>query len=494
MVLTTLAILVAASNSWPARARAGAQPPAPALSSEEFVARVAAGEVIDLVGAVVEGDVDLRAAGTITGPLRCQSCRITGSLNAADVIFDRVVDLRDSTVEGALELRGTVFRDHAAFGGVRVHDRASVASARFLRDGSFRQAHFNGESVFDQMEVEGRAFFQRVTFSDHASFRSATFDAAANFAQCRFLVGANFDDAVFEGPANFFLVEFEDSVSFEDVEFDAGGSFRLVRFRRGAMFDRVNSGESLNFDAAVLQGDVSFTNLTSSGSLSLAGILLQRSQLFMEQLSVEDFAMDVSAISAVRGPREQILELIESSAKARGDLALANDARYELLSLHGKQKSWLARGLDTVLYRGVAGYLVRPSHPLVAFLVLLMASALVRAAPALRDLASAHRPELPRRSRSGRTGVVDRSRRDLLDVQKGVVAVLGGLAAGLAVAVHRKPEIEIAEADRDQVRAYFVAALKALEFLAYKLLIILFLLALGNSSATIREVIDTVRQ
>ncbi len=79
-------------------------------------------------------------------------------------------------------------------------------------------------------------------------------------------------------------------------------------------------------------------------------------------------------------------------------------------------------------------------------------------------------------------------------MQKGVVAVLGGLAAGLAVAVHRKPGIEIAEADRDQVRAYFVAALKALEFVAYKLLIVLLLLALGNSSATIREVIDTVRQ
>lgn len=489
-----LAILVAAGGSSPARASGRAQAQAPVLSSEELVARAAAGEVIDLEGAIVEGDVDLRAAGTITGPVRCQSCRFTGSLNGTDVIFDRVVDLRDSTIEGALELRGTVFRDHAGFGGVRVDGRASVANARFLRDGSFRRAHFSDEAIFDQMEVEGRGFFQRVTFAEDASFRSATFDAGANFSQCRFLGGANFDGAVFEEAANFFLVEFDDSVSFQDVEFDAGGSFRLVRFRRGAMFDRVNSGGSLDFDAAVLQGDVSFTNLTSSGSLSLVGILLQQSQLFMEQLSVENFAMDVSAISAVRGPREEVLELIENSAKARGDLALANDARYELLSLQGEKKSPVARVLDTLLYRAVAGYLVRPSHPLVTFLMLLLASALVRAAPSLRDLASAHLSGLRRPNRSGGTGVVDRSRRDLLDVQKGVVAVLGGLAAGLAVAVHRKPGIEIAEADRDRVRAYFGAALRSLEFVAYKVLIVLFLLALGNSSATIREIIDTVRQ
>lgn len=489
-MLTALAIT---GNLWLAHP-GGAVQAAPALSAEELVGRAAGGEAIDLVGATVEGTVDLRAVGTVTGPLRCQQCRITGSLNATDVIFDRVVDLSDSTVEGELELRGTVFRDHAGFAGVQVDGPTSLLRARFLREGSFRQAGFRGEAVFDQIDVEGSGFFQRATFSAPASFRSAAFAAGANFAQARFEAPGAFDGAVFNEPANFFLAEFDDPVSFQDVQFDAGGTFRLVRFRQGAVFDRVSSDGSLDFGAAVFEGDVSFTNLTSAGSLSLVAILLQRSQLFMEQLAVENLLMDVSAVRAVRGPQEDILELIENSAQRRGDLSLANDARYQLLSIHGKNKEGVARLVDAALYRAVAGYLVRPSHPLFAFLALLVASALVRAGPPLWALVSAHQPGRARLRRSGAPGVLDRSRRDLLDLQKAVAAVLSGLAAGLAVAMHRKPGIQIAEADRDRVGAYFVAALRSAEFVAYKLLIAVFLLSLGNSSTTIRQILDTVRQ
>lgn len=72
---------------------ADAAPPAPAsMSGDEFVQR-AGSEGIDAQGLTITGDVDLRDVDRVGHLVACRDCTITGSLRAADVVFERVVDL-----------------------------------------------------------------------------------------------------------------------------------------------------------------------------------------------------------------------------------------------------------------------------------------------------------------------------------------------------------------------------------------------------------------
>ena len=71
------------------------------------------------------------------------------------------------------------------------------------------------------------------------------------------------------------------------------------------------------------------------------------------------------------------------------------------------------------------------------------------------------------------------------------VSLAGGLHDAFASAFRKKAEISIA--DRAQIGQYVFATLKWGEFLAYKVLIALFILSLGNSNSTIRQLLDAVR-
>jgi len=465
--------------AWPlssgsASAQATTTPSAPTtvVPAQELVRQAARGEPIDVVGATVEGDVDLRPLGTVPRPFRCQRCHFTGSLKAADVIFERILELSQSTVGGRLELGAAVFKDRVSFEGTRLLDTADLVAARFLADVSFAGGSFVGD----------------------ATFRTARFDAKADFVQRQFGARSDFDGVVFADGASFLLAEFIDAARFRGAELRGGGSFRLIRLHTGAAFDRMTSRGQLDFNGAVFQGDVSLTNLSSSSSVSLVGIIFQQSRLFMDQLSVRDLSMDVQAVRAVRGPGPQklILELIERSAQDRGDLSLANDARYELLSIDsGGKDDAVGHLLDVLFYRAMAGYLVRPLHPLITFLLLLTGATILRILPVLLTLpwvrSGTERTPVPTGSPVGRKGL----RRKVLGVEKTVTLVLSALATSIAVAFRPKPKIKLE--DPDQVGAYFMAAVRWGEFLAHKLLLAVFLLALGNSSATIRQILDTVR-
>jgi hypothetical protein len=56
----------------------------------------------------------------------------------------------------------------------------------------------------------------------------------------------------------------------------------------------------------------------------------------------------------------------------------ANDAFYRLQVLRSRHYAWPLRVVDFVFYRGVAGYLVRPIHPLLVLLGLVLLAALLR--------------------------------------------------------------------------------------------------------------------
>lgn len=513
--------------------------PAMVVPATEIAGRLEEGEVIDLAGVTVTGELDLGDLQIVHSPLRCFGCVFTGSLLARDVIFERVLDLSGSQVDGSIDFLGAVFEgglllrgspEHparvsgpasfaqAAFGDGTGFDQATFADSSdftgssFLGDSSFADTLFEGDADFDDVSFGGNTRFSSLAgpgpaqpaellgeclppvmgaFGGIASFTQAAFRGAADFRQRCFSGAASFQGATFGERVDFAKANFHSDVVLDGASFESDASFLASIFETEASFLRVSASESLVFDDAIFGGEAGFFELAVSGTLSLQG-----SQFLdgvdLRRAPVGDLIMDLADVANVEGregERGDVLALIETSAAERGDLALANDASFQLLALQNSQLGWFPRAMDWFFYRLLAGYLVRPLYPLLAFVALLVVGALIRTALRLRR----DQPRLDR-ARGGagpRSSMAERGHARLLRATMLASAFFGRLGDTVQVAFKRKPEITLEETDR--VRPYAAAGLKWVEFLAFKILIALFLLALASSNATLKRLIDSVR-
>jgi hypothetical protein len=66
------------------------------------------------------------------------------------------------------------------------------------------------------------------------------------------------------------------------------------------------------------------------------------------------------------------------------------------------------------------------------------------------------------------------------------------MADAFTVAFRPKPN-NIKVDDPERPASYIVALVRLVEFLVYKVVLAVFLLALGNSNASVRQLLDTVR-
>lgn len=465
------------------------------ITATALVQRVAAGQDVDLEGFVIDGDVDLRSVRTVTRPLRCLQCRFTGAWRARDVIFERSVDLSMATIAGAVDLSGAVFKDPVSFTGVKIGGSTSLASAHFLKRASFAEADFAGAASFEHAVFDAGASFvggPQSSFHEEATFRYAEWGADSDFGQRRFDGPANFLDAVFIGRASFTLVGFESEAQFDRCALRAGAAFRAAVFSRLVSFERCRVGGPMDFEGATFEAKGRFNNLAAA-SLSFTGVNLPDCEatcdwLVLDGLVTPELTMDIWLVDGVQGPtvREDVLALLERSAQQNEDLVAANNARYRLLSLRSAETRGIGRLFDQVLYRSISGYLVRPVHPLATLGLIILFGGAVRAAVSFWA-APVHWLRRPLDSVTGRSVW----HQLVLASQKIVSVILEALAGALAAVFRRKPTIVLGDAER--VRSYCLAGLQWVEYLGSKVVLAVFLLTLGNSNATIRQLLDAVR-
>ena len=477
----------------PARPAAAAGGAAEAITAGELLRRLAGNEVVDLKGVTVEGDVDLRSLGTVTRSLRCDGCRFTGAVTARDVVFERLVALDGAEIAGPVDLEGADLRDRASFEGAvfegplsltgtRFGDRVSFAGADFRKAAAFGRAHFTRGLSLAKGEAGGSGA--------PISFDGAELSGDSDFGGREFNGPASFAGTVFGGRVSFALARFHEEARFDDCVARSGATFRVALFSAGASFDRCRGEGSFELDGAFFGGETSFHGLTVSGPLVLRGIRVGAGgELDLEQVSSGSVVMDVALVETVRGPavREVVLAQIEATAQARGDLRTANDARYGFLVARSRHARGAHRVLDAAFYRGVAGYLVRPLHPLSAFGLLLLVGVAARVlAPPAASLASrrsarGRRSGAPEGDAAGRPGpAVDAT-----------VRVLGALQRTLKSAFSVKAGISVD--NPNSLRSYFVAGLRWAEFLAYKAVTAVFVITIANSNATSRQLLDALR-
>jgi uncharacterized protein YjbI with pentapeptide repeats len=479
---------------------------------------------IDLSGSKVRGVIDLESA-TFLGPVRFgrfSRARERGSplglecerSERAGVLFMNRVNLAFST-----------FEDDADFEQATFCERASFASARFRGAARFGHADFRSTSLFSVADFDHEAFFASANFGGElADFGAATFGGVADFRQAvlggpialRREFSITFADAVFRERADFSRVNFLQRTSFRDSRM-ADGVFRAATFRPSenveegmilVSFDHATVGRRLDLDEATLMGAAEL------GWLSAATLSLHETRfrdpfaLNAHAVSVGELVASLDALNHVEIEQDRIalLRLLESSAKARGELRLANDAHFRLQALEARN-DWLPRRVvDYALYQHVAGYLVRPGYPLFWLIVVVFLATMMRTSRLM--LKGRRRRTSEPDAEVGTPGMpaaneAQKNPSDAHEVQTRASPVREEQTARSDHSLRPDP-VDSSPRDglgQSVLTAFWLtvagrpepSSLRRAELMVYVLLIACILVALANTNPTLREMIDTVR-
>ena len=469
----------------------------------------------------IHGDLDLTALRTVAGPFQCRNCHFDGSLAGRDVTFKNSVDLRGLVVDGDIDLAGArfegptllgsvgrergdapcstkglirgwlkkrsdlslaSFENYASFQGVHFGGRSSFRLARFSATTVFAGAVFHRPATFDEAGVSGTGRFDSATFCAMPSFDRATFTADVDFRDAWFFTRASFNQAEFKRGSEFGHAVFEGEAVFARSRFDGFGSFAGARFENtqaeavAASFERA-SAERLDFSDASFGTAAVFSGVAAS-VLSFDGTSFAITSadpaspglgsVFLDGLAVDELDLDVTDVDHVNADdRIGVLELVERSAKARGDIGRANDAHYQLHVLSSRQHGWFRRTADLIFYRGIAGYFVRPLHPLAA------AVALAATLAVWREVRASFPQRRLRRRSAARWTMLSSAP---------ALRILSRIFDS-AIALRRGPSADAPDA---------AALPRRLEVLTYRVLIVCALIGLANSNPTLRQMFDAL--
>ena len=487
---------------------APAAPRRPAVDAAAIVRLLEAGKPVAISHARIRGV--LRLPAQVNAPLSLRRCVIADGIRAASTTFAGLVDLTGTTIGGDSDFSAAVFSGPVLLGGLhtRPERTARFDFATFRSSAVVTDAVFGGPAVFTGTSFQGASRFRAVQFLKAANFAFAGFDDAADFAAAVFAGPASFGGAEFRSVADFTGATFSDNVafdtarfssaadfigatfapadehappaSFKGARFDGGGSFFGAQFLAGADFGLTQASEALDFETATFQHNAVFStgrflrgvdfsradftqsvldlDQSSASEIDLTGTSLAKTVVVLPDPTlgagrVDHLRLDPADVGKIRqgsaagtrATREQALGLVESAARAAGDNRAANEAQVRRLTLVRQSRSAVPRVLDYMFLWGIGGYLVRPLHPAVAILALLLAGTLVRAA-------------------------AERRRQPSLAVGAELRDGLRGSAASLT-----------------RVTLWKGSPGQQLEALAYKLLLLLLILNLGNVWPSIRS-------
>jgi uncharacterized protein YjbI with pentapeptide repeats len=498
------------------------------MSPAAFVELVRAGS-IDTSGVQVTGDLDLDGM-VVKHALICRDCHFRG-LSLHRTVFSQILDLSGSTIADAADISDARFLGPALFGptptsegsdlcptdstGVRFRGGANFSLVTFGGLAMFAGAQFEGPADFTLTRFQGDAIFALGCALKQTLFDRSTFAASADFGAYRFNTppvspSASFADVAFRGRTDFSQAIFTGGAMFDRARFEQGASFQgaTLGHPKETMdpvytFVGTTSAGPLDFSFAKLKSSMNLEDVNAAGVLSLKdatfdptcatidheGNTVSTSRcISIDSLSAGALRMDVTPVlqnvqTSQRGP---ILDLIESSAKARGDLAQANDAHYQRQVLASRKDSEPERILDVVFYRTIAGYFVRPLNPLLCLLALAGVIALVRTGRGSRPVARNGGPV--NGNPSGSTEAVVTNGRDA-PTRRLVALPHRATHAVASFTVELMGTLSLIgqrSADADE------SPWKRIEIYAYRVLLVLVLIGFANSNPTLRQMLDAL--
>lgn len=439
---------------------------------------------------------------TLTLPFECTNCRFAGPVSARNAVFMRRVDLAGATFTKPVEMVGASFVGPVSFG-------STIAPSHFMRGANFTLATFAdtadfekvsfGNATFDLARFKGDAIFaggaSTAAFTGPASFQRTSFAGTADFRDRVFEQLPDFTEATFAGRADFSgLTNFEQGGTFEGTTFGPETSFLAAKFEGDTEFDHVTSPGTIDFSAAAVNGTLGITNAVVGG-LTFANVgYASGAMLTLEEVAAPSFFLDLRSLRHLDGgdpsstvkDRETALSLLEASAKTDNNLSLANDAHYRLESIKSSQYWEPFHLLDLFFYNWIAGYLVRPDHPIFTLLALALLVSLVRAFTLVPEVRTADDPS--------------RVRPTLTERGHAIGARLGEMTGRFGTWLHTSVRPNLAHFGHellDTLRLILpgsgaAAKGRRAEAFAYRLLFVCMLIGFANSNPTLRQILDAL--
>jgi uncharacterized protein YjbI with pentapeptide repeats len=359
----------------------------------------------------IQGTLDLTDVRVVQAAFECRRCTFRGDILARHVIFDREIDLGGVTIDGDLDLRGATFTKAVQLGnGAKVNGAVDlegatffglvdVGKAEFVKRVMLQLTRFRDDAIFTGATFDRAVDFDGAAFDGRARFDGTVFQAETSFTRALFGAGTAFGKATFQGPVRFTGADFHSATSFNSTTFYGLADFEEARFAADATFAHAgfrNTGTdpALTLTSAVAQDGFTFEGATFAQavraddviarSFNLDGVTFEGpATISVLGANVGDLRYSLANLDRVvedeaDEQKHKVLSLVESSAKRRDEIALANDAHYKLQELHAQSYGTIRRAADAVFYRGIAGYFVRPLRPLAVLALFALAFALGR--------------------------------------------------------------------------------------------------------------------
>jgi uncharacterized protein YjbI with pentapeptide repeats len=422
----------------------------------------------------VEGEIDLRGLGTTRGPFVLTNSIIDGPLIAPSTIFKGTVDFTKSTFSGKTSQSKLVDFHGSVFEGDVVWSRATFGALSENPPGiDFSGARFRG--ITDLRDAELNVPVQ---------FQNATFEGRASFQQTQFRETVDFGSAAFDDRTSFMHSIFGKRVSFEGVNMAKDADFTGAKFFAQAIFRRLSVIGQLSMLDIYFEGKAILDEM-SGGELKLGNnSFVEGVELSMADIRVDSLGMDLDDVKRIDDDDEKlaVLEILERTARNKGSTSTANDALFGRRVLENKKRGQPLQILNLIFNQGVAGYAVRPLHPLFSVLAVALLGYLVRLADKFLTLRVDERKITLRFNEESKT----------LRSAERVALSSEALGAALRAALAPKLNISIKPENRLDMRAYIVATAQWVEWASQKVLIGLFFIAIANSWPATKEFISSI--
>lgn len=473
---------------------------------------------------VVSDLLDLSPLGTVEHPIRCQRCRLEGGLRIADVTFTRAIDFDVVLIEGSVDARGATFQGpllargdgtpasgvtgDADFSLATFQDATTFDALRFEKSVTFDGARFGSSVSFEGTDIGGDAGFERVDITGffvlsgpppselqvrsggiagHTDMSDAVFHGPVDLSARRFAAGLDARGATFLARASLANATFGGDGAADGLNVD-GATFTELD-AHGATFAgpasvRLVRAATLNLNQATALVGLSLQGTQVAGAASFDESQLQGS-LDVEKFTAEQIVLDIGALSNVASVSagRAILAKIERTARDSGDIPLANSARFRMLQIDGDRSAFPRRELDWVFYEQLGGYLVRPLRPLRALALLVLLGTVARY---IVDRRRERRGQVV--AVSATMGPVGRQVR----IGHEITGFLQRFSRALIASLRPKPNVP-SPVGETSVEPYVIAGMRLSEYVASKLLLVVFFLSLANYNATLREVLGSVK-
>jgi uncharacterized protein YjbI with pentapeptide repeats len=246
------------------------------VAASDLLAAIAEGKGIDLVGAVVTGDLlldrlpvqavhastlpdlpmpfqqavgreDLKEIRVVAGPISIRDSVVRGAISTrlkdGIIVFTQPVTLTGTTFEQAVDL------SRAAFAGP-----VDLSQAIFLKEGFFIHALFAQATRFEKTALGLHSRFHRAQFVAPVTFHRAGFNGLAEFIEVTFEKDTSFAQAYFKGGTGFSGSRFQGLSDFSEAVFEREAFFMFTVFEQDAYFRRVTFRAEANFSDSEFKG------------------------------------------------------------------------------------------------------------------------------------------------------------------------------------------------------------------------------------------------